>query len=1506
MQATITTPPTKNIKHALLQKRLQGKIFKKTEPQPLPHHDPNRPVLLSLEQQRLWFLEQFEGGDPTYNEPLHARLRGHLNVRFLERAVNEILRRHQSLRICFENVEGQPVMRIAPHLEIALPVADLRSLPPEERQREIERRRHENMFPCFDLSQCPLFRITLLQAGDDDYYLLLTLHHIIFDGWSIDIFRHELMTLYNAFYQGKPSPLPELTFQYADYTIWQRQMTRRDNLEKEMNYWRGKLAAPLPTLDLPADRPRPPQQTFRGAKFLHEIPNEIAVRIEALGKAEKCTLSTTLLAAFKILLFRYTGQEDVIVGSPAANRGRVELETLIGFFANTIVLRDDLSGNPTFRDLLRRVHRTALEAQAYQHVPFDTLVEELHPARDLSHTPFFQTMFVLQSFEIHDMRIGDILYQPLDAHTGTSKFDQTWELFRTPRGLLCSIEYNADIFDEATIRRMAGHYQTLLAGIAAQPGAHLSDYNILTDAERRQILMEWNQTEAAYPLDQCVHQLVEAQAERTPDAVALIFGEEQMTYRELNQRANQLAHYLRQCGVTPNMLVGIHVDRSFEMLIGLLGILKAGGAYLPLDPAFPTERLHFMADDAKISVLVTQTSLQATFSSEQPIQMICVDADWPKIAEYPETTPAVSSTTSGQLCYLLYTSGSTGKPKGVQITHRNFVNFLCAMQKQPGIDPSDVLLAVTTLSFDIAGLELFLPLISGARIVLAKKEDTYDGSRLLHYFQHAGITMMQATPVSWRLLIAAGWDGTPAVKALCGGEALPYDLKQQLLGKTSSLWNMYGPTETTVWSTLDRVLPTEDIITIGRPIANTQIYILDRCFQPVPVGMLGDLYIGGEGVSLGYFQRPELSQERFLANPFSEDHDARIYRTGDLARYRADGRIEFFGRSDFQIKIRGYRIELGEIETVLTKHPAILEAIVIARGDADNPQLAAYLVFAEQKAATEQELRDWLKQDVPDYMIPATFTFLPAMPLTPNGKVDRRALPEPERQAAPQEEMLAPPRTALERQIAEVWAEAFGMLFVGIHDNFFLLGGQSLLAMQVAAKLSAALRQPVNVRLLFQHPTIAKLAAALETLPAPEIADPPACCQAQPPERPVPAAQPEPAAELFAFEHRPLLSLIAAKKVARLDAVALDYITTSLLNMTGINKDVFFEQWCHELPTLYNIMQTNWGRIGLIMLPFVDSELFSKHDELINTIVDALEIAQFSGAQVVSLTGMLPAVTNNGLDITRIITERQNLPQITTGHSTICAVYILNVQKILQASSRNLSQEYVAFFDLNSLGYSILRLMLQCLPHPKKLLLCDLYDRRITLEQIQRQLIDEIGFQGQIQISAFTPDTVPQDVYDATLMINTFNLVSGFMDVNKIQSGTLLIEPTCFQEHALLQRFHEQQDILFTSGDILCTTDPVTEYIYRPQELRKFLTPEHLSAFGSKTTPYDIPGCVLSSLLASRFQEINVTVGTIDSTTAIHHYNCLQFLKCQGAQLHIGKNVLQESDVKYFRSRFGL
>ncbi len=1518
MHATVTTTPHSAIKHALLQRRLQGKALKKAEPQPIPHHDPNRPVLLSLEQQRLWFLEQFEGGDPTYNVPIHARLRGNLNVRLLERAVNEILRRHQSLRICFENVEGQPVMRIAPHLEIALPVTDLRSLPPEERQHEIERLRQDNMLPCFDLSQCPLFRLTLLRAGDVDYYLLLTFHHIIFDGWSIDLFRDELAALYDAFAQGKPSPLPELTFQYADYTVWQRQMTRRDNMEKEMAYWRNKLAVPLPTLDLPADRPRPPQQTFRGAKYLYEIPNALAARLEALSKTEKCTLSTTLLAAFKTLLFRYTGQEDVIVGSPAANRGRTELEALIGFFANTIALRTDLSGNPSFRDLLRRVHRTALEAQAYQHVPFDAIVEEIQPPRDLSHTPFFQTLFVLQSFDIHDMRMGDILYQPLDAHTGTSKFDQGWELFRTPQGLLCSIEYNTDMFDEATIRRMVGHYQTVLTGIAAQPDAHLSDYPILTEAERHRILVEWNRTEVAYPLEQCVHQLFEAQAERTPDAVALVFDGQAMTYRELNQRANQLAHYLRQCGVGPDIRVGISMQRSLDMIVAIFGVLKAGGTYVPLDPEYPQERLTFMLEDAQAPVLLTQQKF-AKRLSDQTAHLFSLDSDWETIAGMSTTNP-INLASPENLIYVIYTSGSTGKPKGAGVYHRGFMNLLHWFVTAFGITANDSTLLISSFNFDLTQKNIFAPLLKGGRLSLFPSI-LYDPALIVELVQEQKISWLNCTPSAFQTLIdysaTHGFQEISSLRyAFLGGEPIVMRRLRQWVESDqchAKIVNTYGPTECAdICASYLIESPDEFFdrsVPIGTPIWNARVIIVNQHHQLVPIGIPGELCITGEGVGIGYINNRELTDQKFVPNPYHELTSPRLYKTGDLARYTPDGKIDFLGRIDHQVKIRGFRIELGEIEAILSEHQAIRQVVVIDKEDeSGNKRLVAYIVLRQEQQAAIDELRDLIKTQLPEYMLPSAFVFLEALPLNPNGKVDRRALPEPERNATHQAETFAAPRTPLERQIAEIWADALSMVFVGVHDDFFLLGGQSLLAIQIAAKLSSVLCKPVGVRLLFQYPTIAKLAVALETLPAQEIAAPLSCCQAQPPEHPatIEQEQPEATAELFTFEHRPLLSLYAAGKLPPCDAVVLDYFTTPFLEDIGLAAVEVSRDWCQHFPTLFQYTETSWGRIAVFMLPLCDFELLEKKQILLDNIMETIEIAKTLGARIVSLTGLLPLLTDYGQDILKLFEGRQDFPKISTGYAAISASYAFNTQTLLQTSGRNLAQEHIAFLGINGIGKINLQLLLTCLPHPQEILLCDMPGSQRILACLQDELVAKYGFRGNIRVYELKSGEIPAEIYEATLFINTLS-ISELLDITAIKPGTLLMNPRCFSMPSVFSRIREQKDILFTVSNTLHLPEPPDEQVYVPPLLVQQITSDHIARFHAKSSPYDIPACSFAGLLAACFPELNPTLGnTVETNCLLAYYNELNRLGIEGAGLHFEHINIAADMIQTFRQHFGI
>jgi amino acid adenylation domain-containing protein len=792
-------------------------------------------------------------------------------------------------------------------------------------------------------------------------------------------------------------------------------------------------------LELPTDRPRPPFQTFLGAQKGFVISQGLNESLHLLSRREDVTLFMTLLAAFQTLLLRYSGQDDIAVGSPIANRNRVEVEGMIGFFVNTLVLRTDLRGNPSFRELLGRVREVALGGYAHHHIPFEKLVEELNPERNTSHTTLFQVMLVLQNAFGEVPEFPGLSIEPFAVGTDTAKFDLTLYLREDAGGMRGNWEYNTDLFDGPTIERMIGHFLTLLEGIVVNPDLRLSALPLLTEAERYQLLVEWNDTKRDYPKDKCIHELFEKQVERTPDAIALIFEDQQLTYRELNRRVNQLAHYLRKHGVGPEVLVGICMERSLEMVIGLLGILKAGGAYVPLDPAYPKERLAFMLEDARVPILLTQEGQLSTMP-EYNGHVICLDRDCEKLSRESEVDP-VSGVNPGNLAYVIYTSGSTGKPKGVQISHRAVVNFLFSMLKEPGLSENDVLLSVTTLSFDIAALELFLPLITGARTVLVSREMALDGSQLLKRLKEGDATVMQATPATWRLLLEAGWHNKIGLKMLCGGEALPRDLASQLLERGESLWNMYGPTETTIWSMVYRIESKASPMLIGRPIANTQIYILDRNFQLVPVGVAGELCIGGEGLARGYLNRPELTAEKFIEDPFSAVTGARLYRTGDLVRYLPDGNIEFLGRIDHQVKIRGFRIELGEIESVLEQHEAVKEAVVMPREDIPGEKrLVAYLVPNGKQTPSVSLLRQYLKEKLPDYMVPNAFVMLEKFPLTPNGKVDRKALPSPTGLRPELESNYVAPQAEIDRTIAAIWQEVLRLEKIGIHDNFFQVG----------------------------------------------------------------------------------------------------------------------------------------------------------------------------------------------------------------------------------------------------------------------------------------------------------------------------------------------------------------------------------------------------------------------------------------------------------------------------------
>ncbi|HZO76365.1 MAG TPA: amino acid adenylation domain-containing protein [Ktedonobacteraceae bacterium] len=1054
---------------------------------------------LSFSQERVWFLQQLDPTNLAYNAQAILRLTGRLDVETLERSLSEIVRRHEIFRTTFPAVDGRPVQLIHQPQAIKIPLVDLRTLAEHEHEAAVQRLMHKEFQQPFDITQLPLARWSLLRLSEQEYILVHVEHHLVHDGWSFTVFLRELQELYTAFVTGRPSSLPPLAIQFADFAQWQRQWMQGKEAEAQLAYWKQKLAGSPALLELPTDYPRPAVLGFKGAVQRIDLPVALCEALRVRCRQEGVTLYMMLLAAFLTLLYRYSGQEDLCVGAGIANRRWQETEPLIGMIINTLALRTDLSGNPTFQELLGRVREVTLEAYAHQDLPFGKVVEALQPERSLSYSPLYQTLFSFHDSPLPDLNLPELKVKITEGLSNNSaKFDINivvipraeqlvgMQTATEDKAITLIWEYNTDLFVPATIQRMTGHYQELLRQISVDPGQRINAMSMLTQAEQQQLLFSWNETTADYPQGQCIHQLFEAQVERTPDDLAVSHGRDRLTYSELNRRANQLAHYLQQRGAGPEVFIGICVERSLDLIVGLLGILKAGAAYVPLDPNYPRERLMFMLEDARIPLLLTQERLLHHLP-DHDAQVICLDTDWQQIGLENENNPR-SNVISENVAYVIYTSGSTGRPKGVQIPHQAVVNFLTSMRQQPGLQRHDVMLAVTSISFDIAALELFLPLVVGAREVIASREDALDVTRLMEQLATTQATVMQATPATWLLLLAAGWQGDPRLTILCGGEALNNELAMQLLGKAGRLWNMYGPTETTIWSTLHQIETSDRSSYIGCPIANTQIYILDQSWQPVPIGVPGALYIGGDGLARGYLNSPDLTAERFVPHPFSCKPGARLYKTGDLARYRPDGKLEFLGRLDHQVKLRGFRIELGEIETLLNQHPAVQECVAVVREDAPGDRrLVAYMVLRSDQAFTTGTARSLLQQRLPEYMIPAHFVPLEQLPLTPNGKVDRRALPPPDEAMALSLGEFIAPRNAVEEEIAAIWRELLHLPKVGIHDNFFTLGGHSLLATQMISRLSSTFQVELPLRSFFGAATIAGLAVAIVERQASEI-----------------------------------------------------------------------------------------------------------------------------------------------------------------------------------------------------------------------------------------------------------------------------------------------------------------------------------------------------------------------------------------------------------------------------------
>jgi amino acid adenylation domain-containing protein len=1039
---------------------------------------------MTFAQQRLFFLYQLDPKSTSYNIPWSIRITGQPDVKALETALNEIVRRHEILRTTFDVVEGHPVQVIAPGKSIPLVQVDLsRSANPEQEAQQAAMQ--ESRTP-FDLRRGPIVRTTLLQLGPTDYVLLITTHHIAFDGWSRRVLVSELQALYRAFSSGEGSTLPELPLQYADYAVWQRKNIDGEKLESLLSYWRQQLEGAPTTLDLPTDRPRPAVQSFRGAGKQFSIPKALADEVQKASRQFGTTSFMTLLTAFYLLLARHSGEEDIVIGGIIANRNRAEVEGLIGLFANTLPLRTKLSGDPSFRQLLERVRDTALGAYAHQDMPFDRLVEELRPERSPSYNPLFQVLFSLQGAASRTFELSGLQLQPLSGVVGTTaKFDLSFFLLEGPDSLGGRIEYNTDLFDSQTIERMLQHYLKLLENGLAYPDRPMSKLDLLEDAERKQVLVDFNQTAAEFPVDICLHDFVAKQAEETPKAVAVVSGDERLTYAELNTRANRLANFLVKKGAGPDVLIGINCERKAHLLVAILGVLKSGCAYVPLDPMYPKDRIQAILEDSKAPLVLTQRTLADDLPAIAG-EKIVIDEVWPTIEREPATQPK-SGVAPNNLAYVLFTSGSTGRPKGVAIEHHSAATFV--HWAQTVFTPQELagVLFSTSVCFDLSVFEMFVPLSVGGKVI------TVENALYLPSFAFRDeVTLINTVPSAMQELLRMRGVPASVTTVNLAGEALPDVLVDQIYAETKvqRVYNLYGPTEDTTYSTFTLVQRGTSV-TIGSPIANSQAYILNGNLEPVPIGVPGELYLAGDGLARGYYGRPDLTRERFVPNPFSELENARMYRTGDLARWRPDGDIDYLGRIDHQVKLRGFRIELGEIETLLLEEGSIERAVVVVREDRPgNKLLAAYFVPKSGGSVDLAELKAYLDKHLPGYMVPAAFVEMAALPVTDNGKINRRALPAPDWTRIETTEKTEP-KDELERSLVRVWEKVLGVSDIGTTDDFFDLGGHSLLAVRLLSEVEKVAGRQVPLASLFRASTVAAqaqlLRQGLESEPEPLV-----------------------------------------------------------------------------------------------------------------------------------------------------------------------------------------------------------------------------------------------------------------------------------------------------------------------------------------------------------------------------------------------------------------------------------
>lgn len=1447
---------------------------------------------LSEGQKALWFLNRLAPESSAYNLVFSGKFRPLLDINAMKKAFGLLFERHPLIDVTFSTRDGEPVQVVQKGRTIDFREHDCSSLNDEQLKELIS----DHADRPFNLERGPVVRLELFRTADNAHVALLSMHHIVSDAWSIATMIQDLIEYYFSTKAGRTPQVEPIEATYYDFVNWEKAHLASEAGERMFDYWKDHLAGAPAAIDLPTDRPRAAIQTFNGATYGFQFDEALTDSVDALSKKNNVTLFTTLLSAYNILMHRYCQQDDIVVGVPLAGRTQAELRNSVGYFINPVPVRSVIDADPSVEEYLASNSRCVSGALENQQYPLARMVDRLKVSRDPGRSPLFQVSFSMEKvpgiddegiavFLIgqggHTFHVGDLSMETIDLTTRHAQFEITLTVEEAGGQLFGCWHYNRDLFDLETIAELSGLYEKVLRAITSNPDSKISAIRLLDESEEKRVLIDLNSTESAYEKEAMLHDLIAAVAVKNDEDTAVIFGDAHVSYGELNRLANGVARSLIDAKVGQGDTVGVLVDRSPAMIAALLGVLKAGAAYIPLDPEFPAKRLRMMLDDASPKALISSGRLSDSLPK----------GSWATLnldrIEATSKAPEVKGLTSESLAYIIYTSGSTGKPKGVEIPHRAAVNFLRSMQKSPGMTSKDRLLAVTTLSFDISVLEMFLPLLSGATVVIASAEDVKDGRRLANLIGEEDITVMQATPATWQMLLDSGWEGSSSLRIFCGGEALGRSLANSLVNSAAEVWNLYGPTETTVWSTLSKVEEGDSSIKIGRPIANTQIYLLDNNQAPVPTGFTGELWIGGDGLARGYRNQKDLTEMSFREVDLPLLGQRRLYRTGDLARWNRNGDLECLGRVDFQVKLRGVRMELGDIEAQMESIEGISRAVVVKREDLPSGEALVGYYIATGTGPDSSDIRHYLSGVLPAGYIPAFFRKLDEFPLTPNLKIDRKALPMPLLGSSGSEEKIAP-RTPAEHKIWDIFSRNFNSTQFGVNDNFFDMGGDSLLALRIIVEVSDAFERNLPVSDFLTHPTIEQLARHLRSESTPVEPDRKSGDDTQD-------------LDLDDLDHITIAE--AGDPLPALDAVALTYIPESLVKISGLSRDEISERLFAGKPLFTNVYELKQGRIGVVMLPCFETDFYKNAALVKGPLLEALRMAGKAGAATVSLTGVIPSTTDHGRLILEWMGDEEGLPEITTGDATRSATIVKSVQGILSASNRDISDEVLSVVGLGSIGFGTLRLMLDVMDHPKHLILCDPYQ---TDEQMSRfrDLIRDAGYQGQVDIVK-NGGALPPEVYEGSLIVASSNL-PGVLSVKALQPGTLVVDysfPPVFHVTDAVRRFSERRDILFTTGGELRMPGVVAETLYLPGDM-DWLDEKAQSGFVrflASRDKHEITGCVLVSLLTGMKEGIRPTLGPLENGDALSHFEFLGEFGAESARLQMEGYFLPEDGINAFR-----